>query len=438
MWKNSGRWGPCGAVKRCAGYQKLYESTWCPQNLIVEVGSIIFIIRFLITTVANVLQSLLKIHFTLLRSQISISPRLNPQAATPVMEHNFLGHTSPFSWDMQLSSMAHFPCFHFISDSLAQSKLYVIFILLDNEPFCIPAWPISRAAHFKLLRILRKAFETFPTVPKWVAHLASRCIDWSKLKRLEARPSDSYLIKRSLTQREIIYSGEGLSLLTVDHIYTFKRCLNALSVPRLPTAGHKRRVASCVHLLRRINKIYKGVKLSRAYLERAHDMQLQCSGLEEVHQAYFRDFHEPGVQGMHLEWDDEIPRLPELESPSIQRPADNILSELDTRSPAVELQAYERKVDAAPNEAWESGLWSPCSELAAGVTYPRVPTLTKQPGFSPAVSTPPSFGDLTTTICSRCLVDLEATEAAGRQELSMFLSPEWEDFRRIGLGILKS
>ncbi|KAL8646807.1 MAG: hypothetical protein Q9210_005924 [Variospora velana] len=350
------------------------------------------------------------------------------------MEHTLPGQTSPFSWDVQLSSMAHFPCFHFISDRLAQSKLYVILILLDNEPFCIPARPISRVAHFKLLRILRKAFETFRTGPRWVAHLASRCMNWGKLGRLESRPSDSYLVKRSLIQNELIYSGEGLSLLTVDHIYTFKRCLNALSVPRLPPVGYKRRVASCVHLLRRINQTYKGVKLSRSYLERAYSMQLQHSALEEVHQAYLRDFREPGVQDMR---DGRIPRLPELESPSAQRPADS-LPERDATSPVAELQACTRTPDAASSEAWSPDLWSPCSELDAGVTYPKVPTLSKQPDISPIVSTPSSPSELTTTICSRCLIDVKATEVAGKQEMTTFLSPEWENFMRVGLGILRT
>ncbi|KAL8965385.1 MAG: hypothetical protein Q9197_006538 [Variospora fuerteventurae] len=350
------------------------------------------------------------------------------------MEHTLPDHNSPFSWDMQLSSMAHFPCFHFISERLAQSKLFVILILLDHEPFCIPAGPISRIAHFKFLRILRKAFETFPTVPRWVAHLASGCMNWSKLGRLESRPSDSYLIRRSLIQNELIYSGDGLSLLTVDHIYTFKRCLNALALPRLPTVGYKRRVTSCVHLLRRINQTYKGVKLSKFYLERAHSMQLQHSALEEVHQAYLRDFREPGVQDMR---DGSIPWLPELESPSLQPPADNI-SELDTTSPEAELQPCTPTLNAASSIAWRPYSFSLCSELDAGVTCPKVRTPSKQPDTSRNVSTPSSPSELTTTICSRCLIDVKATEVADKQEMKTFLSPEWENFMRVGLGILRT
>lgn len=366
------------------------------------------------------------------------------------MDRSLLCQSSPFSWDMQLLSMPYFPCFHFISRKLAQSKLYVIIILLDSGCSYVPAWPISRAAHSKLIRICRRACEIFSTVPQWVAQLASCSSDRSKLGRLEARPSDAYLIRRSLIQHEVIFSGEGMTLLTVDHIYTFKQCLSALSEPKLFAAGHKRRTASCVQLLRRINNTYTGVRVSKSYLERAHDTPLDLSALEKVHEVYLRDFREPGIQGLTTDSEDSIsrlpelespterqPRLPELESPTEWQPADLLSGMQDTRATAAELQAPERMGEMTWSEAWDSLIWSPCSDKTADVTYPKVPTLTPVPGFPSPISTPPNLSELTTAVCSRCLVSIETQEASCKQEMTMFLSPEWEDFRRIGLGILK-
>lgn len=352
------------------------------------------------------------------------------------MDQDLLRQTSLLSWDMQRSSVPHFPCFQFISDRLGQSKVYVTFVLMGNEPFCIPAWPISRATHSKVIRTFRKACEIFPTVPQWVARVATSSADRSKIGGLKVQTSDAYLIRRSLIQHEIIFSGEGMTMLTADHIYTFKRCLSALSDHDLPATVHKRCIMSCVHLLRRINTTYTGVKLSKSYLERAYDMHLETSALKEVHQMYLGHFCESGIQDMTVGSDNELPRLPELESPTEQRAA-NLLPTIDMEAPATDLRTYEPAMSTEPSEAWESDIWSPCRELTVDVTYPRVPALTKLPDFPSPVSTPPSLSGLTTTICSRCLVGIEKQEIICKQKMTTFLSPEWEDFRRIGLGILR-
>ncbi|KAL8984090.1 MAG: hypothetical protein Q9205_001866, partial [Flavoplaca limonia] len=86
---------------------------------------------------------------------------------------------------------------------------------------------------------------------------------------------------------------------------------------------------SCVHLLRRINNTYKGVKLSQTYLERAYGTVLHHSTLREVCKAYDRSFGQTGVRGISVEAEIEIPQLPELESPIDGRPTQR-LSELES------------------------------------------------------------------------------------------------------------
>ncbi|KAL8717309.1 MAG: hypothetical protein Q9225_005441 [Loekoesia sp. 1 TL-2023] len=330
--------------------------------------------------------------------------------------------------------MPHFPCLQFISDKLAHSKLYVIFILSSNEPFYIPAWPISRAIRSTVIKIFRKACQRFPTAPVWVSQIAYSSVDRDASALLEARPSDSYLIRRSLIQHETIFSGEGLTLLTVDHIYTFKKCLLTLSDTDSLYTDRKSHITSCTQLLRRINATYTGVKLSKSYLKRAYGIGIRQEALQEVHKAYTESFGEPGIQDVAVTVDSETPCLPELESPMDQVPMDRILA-LYART---ESAPYMQTTDTEPGEAWDSDMWSPCNDLSSGsVTYPKVPALTKLPDSS-STSRPSSLREIVTTICSRCLVNLEAQDAASKQEMTMFLSPEWENFRRIGLGILRS
>ncbi|KAL8704646.1 MAG: hypothetical protein Q9201_002232, partial [Fulgogasparrea decipioides] len=267
--------------------------------------------------------------------------------------------------------MPHFPCLHFISERLAQSKLYVIFIISGNEPFCIPAWPFSRSAQIKVVRIFRKAYELFPTTPEWVTRLASRPADWNALDRLEARASDTYLIRRTLIQHEIIFSGEGLTLFNVDHIYTFKKQLLRLSETSPLDRNHKRLMESCVHILRRINATYRGVKLSRSYLKRAYGTDLSELTLKEVCGAYLREFSEPGVQGMDVKAESEVPSLPELESPTDGRPTDNFCAP-DAMTAVAELSAFMQHLNMTFDEADEADARSPCYDMDSGcVKYPK-------------------------------------------------------------------
>ncbi|KAL8659785.1 MAG: hypothetical protein Q9202_006960 [Teloschistes flavicans] len=364
---------------------------------------------------------------------------------------------SPFSWDMQSSSMPHFPCLHFISSRLAQNKLYALFILSANSPSFAPAWPISRSAQFKVIRICRRACELFPVTPEWVMDVASMPICRNPAERLEARSEDAYLIRRSLIQHEIIFSGEGLTLLTVDHIWTLKRHLLALSKSTCFGTATNVSMDSCVHLLRRINDKYRGVKLSISYLYRAHGMDLPLPTLKEVCNAYSRAFNEPGVQGLSARTGDAIPSLPELESPTDQQPADlfpmldagipaielesptdhppaDLFPRLDPSPPAIELETPT--ADTRPDNPDDvTGAWALDNYLDVNVTYPSVPF-----SNSPlSASSPVSPSALTTTICSRCLVDVveAAPPRSCGQEMTMLMSPDWEDFRRVGLGILK-
>ncbi|KAL8777017.1 MAG: hypothetical protein Q9213_008046 [Squamulea squamosa] len=364
-------------------------------------------------------------------------------------EPTSLRHTSYISWDMQLSSRQYFPCFRFISDRLAQCKLHVILILAPNEPFFIPVCPMSRAAESRVIRIFRRACDLFPTVPDWITQIALRSASRNSLDRLEARPSDAYLVRRSLIQHEIIFSDEGLTLLSADHIHAFKHQLSHLSKPSFLHQDYTSRMDSCVQLLRRINDTYRGVKLSKPYLERAYDIELRHSTLREVCKAYTCTFGEAGVREVSLAIDGEVPQLPELESPTDERPAylpaelesptsqrfTGTPSAIDARTRTAET-ACEPDQENSDDDVCDIDMGSPNDYLGIGVTYPKIPSLTKLSGLTP-LSTQSSLDTITTTICSRCLAYMHSQETNCGQEMQMLMGPEWEDFRRVGLGILR-
>lgn len=365
---------------------------------------------------------------------------------------------------MQSSSIPHFPCFRFLSDKLARYKLHIIFILSPSDPLVLNVCSMPRAAETRVISICRRACGIFPTTPEWVSQIASRSTSRHAVDRLAARPSESYLVRRSLIQHEIIFSGEGLTLLSADHIHTFKKQLSILSKIRFTDKDYTSRMDSCIHLLRRINNTYRGVKLSRSYLERAYGTEIRHSTLREVCKAYYRNFEETGVREVSLGADSEIPLLPELESPTTSQPT-YLLPELESPTvgqhtcllPELEspisqnftgipsaLDARTRTLGPArtptaenlDDELCDIDMGSPCDYLDIGVTYPKVPSLTKLPGLSP-LSSQPSLDTIITTICSRCLVSMQPEDVRCGQEMQMLLSPELENFRRIGLGILR-
>ncbi|KAL9023736.1 MAG: hypothetical protein Q9196_007010 [Gyalolechia fulgens] len=197
-------------------------------------------------------------------------------------------------------------------------------------------------------------------------------------------------------------------------------------------------MASCTQLLRRINTTYTRVKLSISYLERAYGIDLRHSVLRQVHKAYLDSFGEPGIHDLASLVEDKTPCLPELGSPMNQAPMD-VNPAVDAITIAAAIVPFTQTTHMGSSEAWDPDRWSSYSDLDVGhVPYPKVPAVAKPPDIYPSISRPFDGGEIAPTICSRCLMNLEAVNVAQEHEITMFLSPEWEDFRRVGLGILKS
>ncbi|KAF4637361.1 hypothetical protein G7Y89_g730 [Cudoniella acicularis] len=95
-------------------------------------------------------------------------------------------------------------------------------------------------------------------------------------------PATTDLIKRSLLQNEVIFSSEGLTLLSLDHVYTFKNLLNTYSRTLSPFD-----LTLAVDELRRLVLAQQGRKISKSQLMRAYDwLPVSLAALVDINEGY--------------------------------------------------------------------------------------------------------------------------------------------------------
>ena len=195
-----------------------------------------------------------------------------------------------FHWDLQTTCKPMLPAFQYISHKLCQRELSVALIISDHEPYVIPVWPLPRKSQLILAKIIRKACKKFSLQPSWLTAVASVC-NKNLPKVFEAYQPDSYIVRRSIVQNDIIFSDEGLTLLSMDNIYTFKQLLCTLSKPDWVANSREVCLSSCIHLLQRINEVYTDPKLSRGYLARVYkEVEFKDEAFEEVTSAFSTNY----------------------------------------------------------------------------------------------------------------------------------------------------
>ncbi|SPO02792.1 uncharacterized protein DNG_05467 [Cephalotrichum gorgonifer] len=121
------------------------------------------------------------------------------------------------------------------------------------------------------------------------------------------------IIRRSLLQNDILFSSEGLSLYSLDRLYTFKAALSSYSRSRLP-----HRLEDAVDELRRLFLASGGRKVSRSDVLRSYDwLGVSETAMAEVDRMYRRAYGGPdgagAIDGMvappqhvRIEYDDAL------------------------------------------------------------------------------------------------------------------------------------
>ncbi|MCJ1346213.1 hypothetical protein MMC31_004428, partial [Peltigera leucophlebia] len=196
---------------------------------------------------------------------------------------------SPFHhWDTQATFIPMFPALRYISRKLIARKLYIALIVTDYGQNIMPAWPIPRSAQIILTKIVTKACQKFRFGASWMNALASSAGKRGCSKNFfDINRFDPYLIHRSLIQHEVIFGGEGLTLLSVDHIYTFKHFVGVLSRINWVPLSRVVCLTACIELLHRINSVYTGQKPLKGYFLRIYkDIEINVDTLDEICKEY--------------------------------------------------------------------------------------------------------------------------------------------------------
>lgn len=196
---------------------------------------------------------------------------------------------SPFHhWDTQATFIPMFPALRYISRKLVARKLYIALIVTDYGQNIMPAWPIPRSAQNMFTRIVIKACQKFRFGASWMNALASTAGKRGCSKNFfDINRFDPYLIHRSLIQHEVIFGSEGLTLLSVDHIYTFKHFVSVLSRINWVPLSRVVCLTACIELLHRINNVYTGQKPLKGYFTRTYkDIDINEGTLDEICREY--------------------------------------------------------------------------------------------------------------------------------------------------------
>ncbi|RYO75610.1 hypothetical protein DL766_004244 [Monosporascus sp. MC13-8B] len=201
---------------------------------------------------------------------------------------------TPLSPPPRTPMTPHTPCSTTTTSSMASGRRgpqspYAFGIRL------IYATPLSPKEERTLRTTICKAERKFQIATGWLppATTASAC------------GLNEDLVRRSILQNEVLFSSEGLTLLGLDRLYTFKSALGAYSrasagsssaalmSPRSPTTDNAplTRIEDAVDELRRLVLANGGRQVSRADLHRSYDwIGVNASALADVERMYRRAY----------------------------------------------------------------------------------------------------------------------------------------------------
>lgn len=175
-----------------------------------------------------------------------------------------------FNFDSEILIPSILPALEYISSKLQQRMLHVTLLVGRGKPFptghssdlmIIPTTHLDSSSWRVLERAISKASKKFSLGQSW-----SNALSRSQYER----HANEYLVEQSILQNEVVFSQEGLTLLNMDRIYTFKRRLCILSNKPFSRTDEKY-MTSCVQLLRRLVDDFQGRPFSKAFFHRVYE-----------------------------------------------------------------------------------------------------------------------------------------------------------------------
>ena len=343
------------------------------------------------------------------------------------------------------------PALRYISRKLAQRKLYCALIVSDQGRTVKPAWNLPRTTQVVLSKIVRKACSKFRPGANWMTAMAGNSTKQNASEVFDIDGMDPYLIRRSMIQHEVVFSGEGLILLTIDHVYTFKQFVSMLSTITNAPISRPKCLLSCIELLRRINLIYTGRKPLKGYFLRVYDqIPVEPGTLKEVFTTYTMKYGDISMLGVIPEAANPPPSegrkhlaQPETESPTFDLlnhdypEAFEVGAVNDLPKFVAKLPRFVAEIDSSTISSKDSDGFS-VDEDQPAVTYPKISSPSSVPDSSSSVVSAAPFSPLrrSNALCYRCRTNLASPSwPEPPKKITTIISPEWERFREIGLGL---
>lgn len=175
-----------------------------------------------------------------------------------------------FSFDSETVTPSLLPALEYISAKLQQRMMHVTLLIGRGKPYptgqpsdlmIIPIHSIEPPAWRVLERAIAKGSRKFSLGSSWTDAISRSQYE---------RQANDHLVKQSILQNEVIFSQEGLTLLNMDRIYTFKRRMCILST-RPFSRNDEQSMSSCVRLLHRIVADFSGRPFSKAFFHRVYE-----------------------------------------------------------------------------------------------------------------------------------------------------------------------
>ncbi|KAL2832830.1 hypothetical protein BDW59DRAFT_138736 [Aspergillus cavernicola] len=202
--------------------------------------------------------------------------------------------SADFNFDSETLTPSIIPALEYISFKLQQKMMHVTLLVGRGKPYptgqasdliVIPSTTLESSVYRVLARTIAKATLKFSLGQSW-----SDALNRSQ----HERHANEYLIERSILQNEVVFSREGLTLLNVDRIYTFKRRLCILSNKGTPP--RESYINSCVRLLNRTIEDFQGRPFSKAFFHRVYEqLDVRDELLSQVADVYKKQYNQQGI-----------------------------------------------------------------------------------------------------------------------------------------------
>ncbi|PLN82423.1 hypothetical protein BDW42DRAFT_166788 [Aspergillus taichungensis] len=219
-----------------------------------------------------------------------------PSSPTSSLTSNMISSPlSPsFNFDSETLTPSVLPALEYISSKLQQKMMHVTLLVGRGKPY-----PTGEPSDLIVIPITTLDAQEWRTVYRTIAKGASKFSlgqSWPDAftRSQYERKANDYLVQQSIMQNEVVFSREGLTLLNVDRIYTFKRRLCILSTRGKPT--HDSYITSCVQLLHRTIEDCHGRPFSKAFFHRVYEqLDVHDDILARVAAAYQKQYGEEGI-----------------------------------------------------------------------------------------------------------------------------------------------